>query len=86
MNSCNKTSSPTALGLLLRSSIFRELVEKNSNVSEDEIDVDETKNQQQIGTDDEYGEIFYDGIGDIPLVYSSNKDGIELQERELDFV
>ncbi|XWS40844.1 hypothetical protein CRYUN_Cryun17cG0030900 [Craigia yunnanensis] len=35
-NSYNKSSSPTALGLLLRSSIFQELVEKNANVSEDE--------------------------------------------------
>ena len=31
-----KSSTPTALGLLLRSSIFKELMEKNSNVSEDE--------------------------------------------------
>ncbi|RVW71644.1 Ethylene-responsive transcription factor WRI1 [Vitis vinifera] len=77
---CSKSSSPTALGLLLRSSIFRELVEKNSNAPEDETDAEDTKNQQQVGSDDEYG-IFYDGIGDIPFVCPSNGDRNELQER-----
>ncbi|XP_022773716.1 AP2-like ethylene-responsive transcription factor At1g16060 [Durio zibethinus] len=49
VNSYNKSSSPTALGLLLRSSIFQELVEKNANVSEDESSIDaddEPKNQK----------------------------------------
>ncbi|KAJ9135181.1 hypothetical protein P3X46_032390 [Hevea brasiliensis] len=82
---CNKSSSPTALSLLLRSSIFRELVEKNSNISEDEIAGEETKNQRQIFSDDEFSGIFYDGIGDVPFAYS-NKDSLELQERELQFV
>ena len=77
---CSKSSSPTALGLLLRSSIFRELVEKNPNVPEDETDAEEAKNQQQVGSDDEYG-IFYDGIGDIPFVCPSNGHHNELQER-----
>lgn len=77
---CSKSSSPTALGLLLRSSIFRELVEKNSMVPEDETDTEEAKNQHQVGSDDEYG-IFYDGIGEIPLVCPSNGDRNELQER-----
>lgn len=75
---CSKSSSPTALGLLLRSSIFRELVEKNSNVPEDENDAEDTKNQQQVGSDDEYG-IFYEGISDI--VGPLNGDHNELQER-----
>ena len=57
---CSKSSSPTALELLLRSSIFREVVEKNLNVPEDETDAEEEKNQQQVGSDDVYG-IFYDG-------------------------
>ncbi|EEF45016.1 conserved hypothetical protein [Ricinus communis] len=65
---CSKTSSPTALSLLLRSSIFRELVEKNSNVSEDENEGEETKNQSQIGSDDEFGGLFYERIGDIPFI------------------
>lgn len=43
-SSCKKSSSPTALGLLFRSSIFRELVEKNSNMSEEESDDENAKN------------------------------------------
>ncbi|KAF9663706.1 hypothetical protein SADUNF_Sadunf17G0079900 [Salix dunnii] len=83
-DSSHKTSSPTALGLLLRSSVFRELVEKNSNVYEEGTDGNEIKNQPMC--DDEYGGIFYDGIGDIPFFYSSNKDSLGLEERELQFV
>uniref|UniRef100_B9IJT7 AP2/ERF domain-containing protein n=1 Tax=Populus trichocarpa TaxID=3694 RepID=B9IJT7_POPTR len=86
VDSSNKTSSPTALSLLLRSSVFRELVEKNSNVCEEETDGNEIKNQPMAGSDDEYGGIFYDGIGDIPFVYSSNKYSLGLEERELQFV
>ncbi|KAK7295333.1 hypothetical protein RJT34_18239 [Clitoria ternatea] len=66
--SSNKSTSPTALGLLLRSSLFRELVEKNSNVTGDETDgeVITKDQQQQIASDDDYfGGIFYDSIGDI---------------------
>lgn len=85
LNTSSKSSSPTALGLLLQSSIFRELVQKNSNFSEDEsTDGEEQKNQAQGGSDDEYGGVFYDGIGvNSPFVCSSNRDSIELQEREL---
>ncbi|PON95895.1 AP2/ERF transcription factor [Trema orientale] len=86
----SKSSSPTALGLLLRSSIFRELMEKNSNVSEVETDGDEPKNQSQGGCsdDDEYGGFFFDGITDIPFVCGSNRsDSIQLEEeKELHFV
>ncbi|KAK2657987.1 hypothetical protein Ddye_011039 [Dipteronia dyeriana] len=94
----NKSSTtPTALGLLFRSSFFRELVEKNSsadNVSEDEqstssTDGDESKNNQQgVGSDDdEFGGLFYDGIGDmnIPFICSSSNirdHTVELQQRE----
>ncbi|KAI8019840.1 Ethylene-responsive transcription factor WRI1 [Camellia lanceoleosa] len=69
-----ESSSPTALGLLLRSSVFKELVEKNSNVFEDEIDGEDTKHQLQMGSDDEYARILYDGNGDIPFVLSSNRE------------
>ncbi|THG19257.1 hypothetical protein TEA_026232 [Camellia sinensis var. sinensis] len=69
-----ESSSPTALGLLLRSSVFKELVEKNSNVFEDEIDGEDTKHQLQMGRDDEYARILYDGNGDIPFVLSSNRE------------
>lgn len=89
LSTCNKSSStPTALGLLLRSSIFRELVEKNSSTSaeEDETygeDEHQRKNQPQVGSeDDEYGGIFYDGLNDIPFVCSSNRDSIELPKRK----
>ncbi|KAK8672593.1 hypothetical protein V6N13_110958 [Hibiscus sabdariffa] len=78
MNS-NKCSSTTALGLLLRSSVFRELVEKNvANVAEaesgttDEDDV--PKNKQLAGTEDELSKLFYDGIA------------AELQERQPSFI
>lgn len=85
-NACNKTSSsPTALGILLRSSVFKELVEKNSNISEDDTDGDEPMDRAQIGSDEDYG-IFNDGIGDIPFICTSNRDSIELQERELHFL
>ncbi|CAI9752685.1 unnamed protein product [Fraxinus pennsylvanica] len=75
---CNKSSSPTALGLLLQSSIFKELVEKNSNMSE-ENDEENTKSLLEVSSDDEYGKIFYDGNADFPFVLSSNGHGIELQ-------
>ncbi|GMN42362.1 hypothetical protein TIFTF001_011582 [Ficus carica] len=60
-----KSSSPTALGILLRSSIFRELVEKNSSASEDETDGEDMKNQQ---LDDQYDGFFFEGISDTPFV------------------
>ncbi|XP_014496860.1 AP2-like ethylene-responsive transcription factor At1g16060 [Vigna radiata var. radiata] len=83
--SSSKSSSPTALGLLLRSSLFRELVEKNSNVSGDEADDGEvTKSEQpQIASDDDLGGIFFDSIGDIPFVCDPNRYNLELQERDL---
>lgn len=36
LSPCTKSSSPTALGLLLKSSIFRELIEKNTNAENEE--------------------------------------------------
>lgn len=74
----NKSTSPTALSLLLRSSLFKELLEKNSNVSEDEV-----AKEQQIASDDELGEIFYDGFGNISFDFDPNRCSIELQERDL---
>ncbi|PSS33699.1 Ethylene-responsive transcription factor [Actinidia chinensis var. chinensis] len=61
-----KPSSPTALGLLLRSSVFRELVEKNSNAFEDEDVGEDIKHQLQMGGEDGFGGMFFDGFGDIP--------------------
>ncbi|KAK7374499.1 hypothetical protein VNO80_07929 [Phaseolus coccineus] len=82
--SSSKSSSPTALGLLLRSSLFRELVEKNSNVSGDEADGEVRKGEQpQIASDDDLGGIFFDSIGDIPFVCDPIRYNLELQERDL---
>lgn len=64
---CSK-SSPTALGLLFRSSMFKELLQKNSsNVSEDETDCGNTKNVMQGRSDgDGYGG------GNMPFFVSSS--------------
>lgn len=78
--SCNKSSSPTALGLLLRSSIFRELVEKNSNVSEEENDTESGKNQPQVINDGYLAGMFDDVNGDIPFAVTSEICGIDLEE------
>ncbi|CAI9780658.1 unnamed protein product [Fraxinus pennsylvanica] len=85
VNSCRKSSSPTAVDLLLRSSMFRELVQKNSNFMEDENGDRETaKNVPRAGSDDEYGEKFCDGTQDFPDVLSLDDYSIDLQ-RELSF-
>lgn len=57
-------------------------MEKNSNVSEDESEGDEKKNQHGTACDDEFGGIFYDGIADFPFICSSNGGSIDFQERE----
>ncbi|KAL2505073.1 Ethylene-responsive transcription factor WRI1 [Abeliophyllum distichum] len=54
------SSTPTALGLLFRSSVFRDLVEKNVNVLEEESDGENTKDMPPLCSDDEYGGILYD--------------------------
>ncbi|KAF5181454.1 Ap2-like ethylene-responsive transcription factor crl5 [Thalictrum thalictroides] len=86
-SSSNKPSSPTALSLLLRSSIFKDLVEKNSSASDDEIDVDDARQQAQIGIGDEYGGIFYEGITNSSYVCSTNDaiPSIELQDSQSSF-
>ncbi|MED6144749.1 hypothetical protein PIB30_018422 [Stylosanthes scabra] len=83
--SSSKSSSPTALGLLFRSSLFRELVEKNSNnACGDELDEEVTKDQQQnIGSDDELGGILCDGSDSISFFYDPYKYGLELQESDV---
>ncbi|KAL2343425.1 hypothetical protein Fmac_004710 [Flemingia macrophylla] len=43
LSPCNKASSPTALGLLLKSSVFRELVQRNLNSSGEEAEEVELK-------------------------------------------
>jgi len=73
VSSCTKASSPTALDLLLRSSMYRELVEKNSTVSEDEDDERDTERQgEMISSNKGYASIFCDRNGGIPFVFSSS--------------
>ncbi|KAI9119178.1 hypothetical protein K1719_009853 [Acacia pycnantha] len=81
----NKASSPTALGLLFRSSIFRELVKRNPNISGDETDGEDSRSRdlQQLTGDAELGGIFYDVIGnDVPFVYDPGRYNSGLQERD----
>ncbi|XP_019706827.2 AP2-like ethylene-responsive transcription factor AIL5 [Elaeis guineensis] len=77
-------SSPTALSLLFKSSMFRQLVEKNSNAPNVETEGEDIKDQrQQLGADNEYHQIFYEGIADASYGYSpngDNKQGMGLQE------
>jgi AP2-like factor (ANT lineage) len=50
LSSYNKPASPTALGLLLKSSVFRELMQRNLNCSsEDEDEVELKYPQESIG-------------------------------------
>ncbi|KAK9116862.1 hypothetical protein Sjap_015809 [Stephania japonica] len=79
---CSNSSSPTALSLLLRSSVFKQLKEKNSSLSDDEIDIDGVG--QQVGSDDdEDGGIFFNGIGDVPYVNcASNVNGLPINLHE----
>ncbi|MFS7955999.1 putative transcription factor AP2-EREBP family [Helianthus anomalus] len=55
----SKKSSPTALGLLFQSSIFRDLVQKNLNDTEEQDAVEDKKSQQLMVNDEEYPGIFY---------------------------
>uniref|UniRef100_A0A7N0UZY1 AP2/ERF domain-containing protein n=1 Tax=Kalanchoe fedtschenkoi TaxID=63787 RepID=A0A7N0UZY1_KALFE len=80
-NKSSMPSSPSALGVLLRSSVFKELVAKNSTVSEDDADASDTKFPTQVSADD-FGGLFFGG--ELPFAFS--RDGIELHEREFQFV
>lgn len=73
--SSKKSSSPTALGLLLRSSVFKELVERNSNVSEEESDDEKPNNLQLASCKNEGGDMFYN----LPFSISSNYHWMEFQ-------
>ncbi|KAK4367286.1 hypothetical protein RND71_015166 [Anisodus tanguticus] len=57
LSPCNKSSSPTALSLLLRSSMYHELVEKNSTTSASEKDEPNMKNKEKLNIEDEF--VFY---------------------------
>ncbi|CAL5418255.1 unnamed protein product [Camellia sinensis] len=69
---CNKSStSPTALGLRFRSSMFREMVEKNSSVTDYDTDKNEKK-QSEAGGIDEFGGRFYNNMGSVEYGISSS--------------
>ncbi|KDP21223.1 hypothetical protein JCGZ_21694 [Jatropha curcas] len=72
----SSSSSPTALSLLLKSSMFKELVEKNLNSAADFDD-----NEEKVFSENR--EIIYNGTSQIPYMYPSNGDalpGLESQE------
>ncbi|XP_057494182.1 AP2-like ethylene-responsive transcription factor At1g16060 [Actinidia eriantha] len=71
---CNRSPSPTAVGLLLRSNMFRDLVEKNSNVVDDDSEQNDTKNKSQINDGDEFGRFFFNTIGSNPYECSSSSN------------
>ncbi|XP_039122921.1 AP2-like ethylene-responsive transcription factor PLT2 isoform X2 [Dioscorea cayenensis subsp. rotundata] len=76
--SSGSKSSPTALSLLLRSSVFRELVEKNSSVcspNEEIIEGEEVKDDVQYN----HGMICQ-GIAEHVNAYAGNGSAIELQD------
>nr|XP_043633546.1 ethylene-responsive transcription factor WRI1-like [Erigeron canadensis] len=67
-----KKSSPTALGLLFQSSIFRDLVQKNLNGCDDEDDDAEEKKEPQMVNDEEYTGLFYEADATFPFMISPN--------------
>ncbi|XP_038985542.1 ethylene-responsive transcription factor WRI1-like [Phoenix dactylifera] len=79
--SCNK-SSPTALSLLLRSSMFKELIEKNSNAcNETDRNEPEDEGRQPISGDD-CCEIYYHGIANAPSICSPNENKARVEQQE----
>ncbi|CAI9785020.1 unnamed protein product [Fraxinus pennsylvanica] len=60
LSPCNKTSSPTALGLLLRSSMFKDLVEKTTCAANEETEKDGAKIELQTGGEED-NFAFYNG-------------------------
>lgn len=71
----SKKTSPTAVGLLFQSSIFRDLVQKNLNGSDEEDDAEDKKIQPQMVNDDEYTGLFYetdDTLNNFPFMISPN--------------
>uniref|UniRef100_A0A1D1YFZ3 Ethylene-responsive transcription factor WRI1 n=1 Tax=Anthurium amnicola TaxID=1678845 RepID=A0A1D1YFZ3_9ARAE len=90
MISCGRTTSPTALSLLLRSSMFRELVQKNSSAGSEEADGEDVKvRKQELVTGEELvGSLFCDGIADAAYVSAGDGDdgpSVELPEDSSSF-
>jgi hypothetical protein len=68
------SSSPTALGLLLRSSLFRELTERALNATDKEVEENDTKFRVCTGNDNGVGGIFHNEIGNIAYMCSADAD------------
>ncbi|RZC94368.1 hypothetical protein C5167_026838 [Papaver somniferum] len=68
VSSCSNrsSSSPTALSLLLRASVFRELVERNSYATNDKIDSEVARHQARVAGEDEFSRILCHRIADLP--------------------
>ncbi|XWS34050.1 hypothetical protein CRYUN_Cryun21dG0005900 [Craigia yunnanensis] len=70
---CAKSSSPTALSLLLRSSMFNKLVEQNLNAKYDETEENDAKELTKIVDNNGVREMFYNEIANVPFMCSSNR-------------
>lgn len=82
LSSSSPSSSPTALSLLLRSSMFKELVEKNSNVNTDEGN-ERRKYRSQVVEEEDFGGMFnFNGLGNVPYVCSNSSVVDALPELE----
>lgn len=79
VGSFKKSASSPALSVLLRSSIFKELVEKNPNASDEDTDGEDIKNEVDAYSDYEKVGLLYDGFDDIPFVFSSQAGDSDLQ-------
>lgn len=79
---CSNSSSPSALGLLFKSSVFRELVEKNLSAESEENEGSDIKNLPQM-KNNHFDMISYDGIGNMSSTSSSSSYALPgLESRE----
>ncbi|XP_021299610.1 AP2-like ethylene-responsive transcription factor At1g79700 [Herrania umbratica] len=76
---CPKSSSPTALSLLLRSSMFNKLVEQNLNANFDETEENDAKELQETVDNNGVGDTFYNEIDHVPDVLP----GLESEDSKL---
>lgn len=82
---CSNSSSPSALGLLFKSSVFRELVEKNLSAESEENEGSDIKNLPQM-KNNHFDMISYDGIGNMSSTSSSSSyalPGLESREESV---
>lgn len=78
------SKSPSALGLLLRSSMFQQLVEKNSNAPDEEIYMEDAKDRRlQLEAGDMYSGILYEGLVDPTAEVDENTQYYERNEQSI---